>query len=30
MTFHRKMFIDGSWTDASAGAFDLGPAPARG
>ena len=30
MTFHRKMFIDGSWTDASNGAVDQVPAPATG
>jgi betaine-aldehyde dehydrogenase/aminobutyraldehyde dehydrogenase len=30
MTFHRKMFIDGSWTDAADGAVDQVPAPATG
>ena len=30
MTFHRKMYIDGSWTDASDGAVDQVPAPATG
>ena len=30
MTFHRKMFIDGSWTDAAGGAVDQVPAPATG
>jgi betaine-aldehyde dehydrogenase/aminobutyraldehyde dehydrogenase len=30
MTFHHKMFIDGSWTDASDGAKDQVLAPATG
>ncbi|WP_197373969.1 aminobutyraldehyde dehydrogenase [Mycolicibacterium baixiangningiae] len=30
MTFHSKMFIDGSWTDAADGAVDQVPAPATG
>jgi betaine-aldehyde dehydrogenase/aminobutyraldehyde dehydrogenase len=30
MTFHRQMFIDGTWTDASDGAVDTVPAPATG
>lgn len=30
MTFHRQMFIDGNWTDASDGAVDTVPAPATG
>lgn len=30
MTFHSKMFIDGSWTDASNGAVDQVLAPATG
>lgn len=30
MTFHSKMFIDGSWTDASDGAVDQVPAPTTG
>ncbi|WP_193043676.1 aminobutyraldehyde dehydrogenase [Mycolicibacterium baixiangningiae] len=30
MTFHSKMFIEGSWTDAADGAVDQVPAPATG